>query len=603
MQMATLIANRRSRSCARVWDVLVDRRVHAAIGATGIACAVAGTLLLAASDFLVDARAFGLQTGFMVAATVAAALVWLRRRPRNGVGVLLLALAFATSVVALQGADNAYLHSLGVVIEPVFFLLGYLVVFAFPEGGLPRVPERLILVGMTLYFMVAFVPWMLFSPVVPGGAPLAGCDPCPANGLMLDDRPAIAASAGISLTWTVIVLLTATLVCLVYRVARASRPRRRTLLPVYIPAMILTVPLLAFHGFAAGVIELDPQTLKDAGWAIVVARCALPLGFLVSIAQASVFADGALKGLIDELVAHPNARRLRAIVAEALDDASLELRGGDTFVDSRGEPLASMVATDGRATRRVGTPGEAVAAIWHDPALDTDPELVRAASQATLLALENDRLQGELTASHARVVAAGDAARLRIQRDLHDGAQQKLIALQIKLALAQELAGDDSEIAARLDEVGYALVDAVEELRDLARGVNLPVLRDFGLRAALASAAQSSAPPTTLVADGISRYPSDVETAVYFCCLESLQNVARHAGADARAVVRVSERDTALCFEVLDDGVGGAVEPAHSQGSGLANMTERIAAVRGTLTVESAVGGGTRIEGRIPLTA
>jgi signal transduction histidine kinase len=581
--------------------------MRTAIAVAGAGAAVAGGLLLGTSGFLVDARAYGLQTAFMIAATVAAALVWLHRRPGNGVGVLLLALALATAVIPLQGADDPYLHSLGVVIEPVFFLLGYLVVFAFPQGRLTGIPERMILAGMTLYFMVAFVPWFFFSPVVGGGAPLAGCDPCPANGLMIADRPAIAASIGISLTWTVIVLLTATLVCLAYRVATASRPRRRTLLPVYIPALILTVPLLAFHGFAAGVIELDGQTLRNLGWAIVVARCALPVGFLLAIAQASVFAGGALTRLIDELATQPNAARLRAVVADALDDPSLELvfrvDGERGFVDSRGEPIASAVAADGRATTRVGVAGDEVAAIWHDPALNTDPELIRAASQATLLALENDRLRGELLESHGRIVAAGDVARRRIQRDLHDGAQQKLIALQIKLALAQELAADDSEIAARLAEVGYGLVDAVEELRDLAQGVNPPVLRDFGLRAALATATQRGTPPARLVAERISRYPPDVETAVYFCCLESLQNVARHAGADARAEVRVSESDAELRFEVVDDGVGGALEPHRGFGTGLTNMTERVAAVRGTLIVESAMGRGTRIEGRIPLPA
>ena len=126
---------------------------------------------------------------------------------------------------------------------------------------------------MTLYFLVGFVPWMFFSPVVPGGAPLAGCDPCPANGLMIADRPTVAASFGTDLSWAVIALLTATIVVLVFRLVTASRPRRRTLLPVYVPALVLTVPILGFHGFAAGVLQLDADTLSDAGWTIVIARC------------------------------------------------------------------------------------------------------------------------------------------------------------------------------------------------------------------------------------------------------------------------------------------------------------------------------------------
>ena len=144
---------------------------------------------------------------------------------------------------------------------------------------------------MTLYFLVGFVPWMFFSPVVQGGGPLAGCDPCPANGLMIADRPDVAASLGTDLAWAVIALLTATIVLLAFRLATASRPRRRTLLPVYVPALLLTIPLLGFHGFAAGVLQLDAA---DAVGPRLDDRrspaAALPFGFLLAIVQASLFA-------------------------------------------------------------------------------------------------------------------------------------------------------------------------------------------------------------------------------------------------------------------------------------------------------------------------
>jgi signal transduction histidine kinase len=178
-----------------------------------------------------------------------------------------------------------------------------------------------------------------------------------------------------------------------------------------------------------------------------------------------------------------------------------------------------------------------------------------------------------------------------------------LIALQIKLALAQELAPSDSEIAMRLAEVGYGLEDAVQELRNLANGIHPAVLRDFGLRAALASVTQRASPPAALIADGIARYPTDVETAVYFCCLESLQNISKHAGTDARAHVRVSEGAAELCFEIVDDGVGFEVESLRSSGTGVVNMAERVAALRGSLTIDSANGRGTHVRGRIPLHA
>ena len=335
------------------------------------------------------------------------------------------------------------------------------------------------------------------------------------------------------------------------------------------------------------------------------ARAALAYGFLLAILQATLFAGSALKRLIGEIGTYPSAPRLRDAVAAALDDPSLELVFGlerrDAFVDSRGEPVASATASDGRATSFVDAHDGTVAALWHDPALATDPELLRSACQAVGLALEHGRLEAELAAAHARVVQAGDAERRKVERDLHDGAQQQLVVLQMKLTRAQELAPSDSEIAARLAEIGYGLEDAVQELRDLAHGIHPPVLRDFGLRAALVSVTQHDTPPTALIVDRLSRYPIDVETAVYFCCLESLHNVAKHAGAGAHAQIRVAESDAGLCFEIVDDGVGYDVDSVRGPGTGLPNMVERVAALRGTLTIDSVDGRGTHVRGRIPL--
>ena len=612
--MSTTVGQPASSIPFHAWAVLGDPRARAAIALSGLVAAVGGGLLLATSGHLVDPLEFGIQVCLMVAGTVAAGLVWLKRRPGNRVGALLLALAVATAALALEGADDEIFHSLGVAVEPAFFLLAYLVVFAFPEGRTGR-PEQLLLAGMSLYFLVAFVPWLFFSPVVSGGGPLFACNPsCPANGLMIADRPNVAASFGSDMAWAVIALLTATIVLLGVRLATASRPRRRTLLPVYVPALLLSIPLLAFHGFAAGVLHLGADTLSDLGWTVIVARVAMPFGFLLAIAQASVFAGSALTQLMAQIGSNPTAARLREIVAGALDDPSVELAfrvdGDDGFVDSRGEPVAGVIARDGRATSLVGRHGDTVAAIWHDPALNTDPELVNAASQAVLLALENGRLDAELRTataqladSRARVATIGAAERRRVERDLHDGAQQQLVALQIKVALARELAPVDSEVAARLADVGYALEDVVSELREYAHGAAPPLLRIAGLSTALASAAQRSVPPAAFVATSVARYPDDVETAVYFCCLEALQNVRKHAGPSAHAQVRISEWADALCFEVVDDGIGCEIESRRSAGIGLTNMSERVAALHGTLDVDSIAGRGTSVRGRIPLAA
>ena len=242
----------------------------------------------------------------------------------------------------------------------------------------------------------------------------------------------------------------------------------------------------------------------------------------------------------------------------------------------------------------------------HDPALDTDPELLAAAGQALLLAIENGRLttelestNEELRATRARILATGDAERRKVERDLHDGAQQHLVALRIRVGLARELA--DPEAAQRLDDVGKELEEILEELRDLAHGLYPPVLREFGLGEALASAVRRSPSPAKLEAAAIGRYSEEVEAAVYFCCLEGLQNVDKHAGLAATAVIRLWELDRRLYFEIVDDGLGYDAGLARHAGQGLANMSDRIAALGGTLVVESTPGRGTTVRANIPV--
>jgi signal transduction histidine kinase len=207
----------------------------------------------------------------------------------------------------------------------------------------------------------------------------------------------------------------------------------------------------------------------------------------------------------------------------------------------------------------------------------------------------------ELQASRARIVAAADAERRRIERNLHDGAQQRLVALAVKLRLASRFVDTDLEqTRGMLDELRDELKDAVEELRSLAHGIYPPLLMDQGLAAALGSAAQRATIPTRVEAGSIGRYPSEVEAAVYFCCLEALQNAMKHAGPAATAVVRVWEEAGVLRFSVTDDGAG--FDPAaKGAGSGFVNMHDRLGAIGGWLQVESSLGAGTSVLGLLPL--
>ena len=196
-------------------------------------------------------------------------------------------------------------------------------------------------------------------------------------------------------------------------------------------------------------------------------------------------------------------------------------------------------------------------------------------------------------------MTAGDAERRRIERDLHDGAQQHLVAVSMRVGLVREFA--DPDVAQRLDDVGLELEEILEELRDLAHGLYPPVLREFGLREALASVVRRSVSPARLEAAAIGRYSEDEEAAVYFCCVEGLQNVVKHAGSGATAVIRLWERDGRLYFEVADDGAGFELEAARRSGDGYTNMTDRMAGVGGTLSVDSAPGQGTTVGGSLPV--
>jgi signal transduction histidine kinase len=207
----------------------------------------------------------------------------------------------------------------------------------------------------------------------------------------------------------------------------------------------------------------------------------------------------------------------------------------------------------------------------------------------------------ELRASRSRVVSAADAERRRIERDLHDGAQQHLIGLAVHLRLARDLAESEPEKTKELlESLGADAQEALEQMRDLAHGIYPPLLQDRGLADALAAAARRSPVRTTLVADGLGRYEADVEATIYFCCLEALQNVSKYAGAGATATVTLREEDGTLCFGVRDDGVGFDVEHG-KRGAGFTNMRDRVGAIGGSLEVESVPGSGTAVSGIVPL--
>src|SRR6185295_13081846 len=224
-----------------------------------------------------------------------------------------------------------------------------------------------------------------------------------------------------------------------------------------------------------------------------------------------------------------------------------------------------------------------------DSALQASPDEVRRQAQA-------------LQASRGLIVAASDAARRRIERNLHDGAQQHLVALAVKVGLARQLVeSDPATVMTMLEELRGDVQTTLAELRELAHGIYPPLLRDRGLAEALRTAANRAVLPTEVTAEGIERYPTETEAAVYFCCLEAMQNAGKHAGEEATITVTITATETTLDFTVADTGPGFDASVA-IEGHGFVNMRDRLGAVGGTLTVDSD-STGTRIGGHIPLVA
>jgi len=286
------------------------------------------------------------------------------------------------------------------------------------------------------------------------------------------------------------------------------------------------------------------------------------------------------------------AATLRWVLAEAFGDPTLEIAfaSGDAWVDADGRPLTD--AGD-RAQREVRDEGALVAAIVHDAALDVSDELVEAGVAMARVVLENERLRQ----SRARLTAGAERERRRIERDLHDGAQQRLVALRIELELAEELVRrDPARGADRLRELEQEVDEALEELRTLAHGVYPPLLADRDLPEALRAATARSGLTIELHAHEVARYPPEVESAVYFCMLEALQNALKHAQGATRAVIQLDGSAAGeLQFELRDDGAGGTI----TAGTGITNMHDRLTAIGGDVSVSSSE-AGTIVRGRAP---
>jgi signal transduction histidine kinase len=297
---------------------------------------------------------------------------------------------------------------------------------------------------------------------------------------------------------------------------------------------------------------------------------------------------------------------LQTALARVLGDPQLLLAfpHGDGFVDAAGRPMTLPDADAGRAVTPVDRDGERVAVLIYDRSLEDDPELVEAIGVAAGVALENRQLHAEVTerlaelqASRERIVTAADAERRRIERNLHDGAQQRLVTLALQLSLIRrEIRRDPAEAELLVSSASTELAESLAELRELARGIH-PASLEHGLDVALDALAQRAALPTTAVVDDGPRLPQPVEFAAYFVASEALANVAKHARASA-AAIRLRRNGPDVEITITDDGVGGA-DPG--RGTGLQGLTDRVEALGGRLDVGTSAEGGTVVTATLPL--
>jgi signal transduction histidine kinase len=583
---------------------VVGRRGLAALAAAGVGSAGATIALVLTSDaYAHDAP--------WVAAIVSVGLGWIgagiaamARRRHNPIGPIMAAVGFCFLLAAAAGTQDGLVLDVGVIATNLALAGSAHLLLAFPSGRLEALGDRVV---MTFGYLIAgVIPIAVLHDVDQSSF---SCEGCPRT-VLLADRSDALIRATVLIEDVIAVGVATWVVVMIWRRRRvASAPLRRAMAPVVFAGSAEAVVFaLGFGGFTAG---LPREFTEPMIFATFVAFGSVPYAYLAGLAR-SRFTRGVVVGdLVAALGGGGAGTDLRAALATALDDPTLSLaywlpeRG--IHVDERGLPVELPPLEHGRTATPIEHEGERVGAILHDVSLTSEePELVRDAGAAAALALEHRRLEAELRArvqelrrSRMRLVRAGDEARRRIERDLHDGAQQRLVALALALRSIRRRAPDGSELASRLDAAEAQLAGGLEELRELARGIHPAVLTDRGLGAAIRAAAARSPVPVEVGDMTDERFGAEVEAAAYFVVAEALTNVAKYAG-ECSATVAAVRADGRLVVEVADDGCGGA-DPA--AGSGLRGLADRVAAVDGRLTVISKPDAGTRVRAELPVPA
>lgn len=537
-------------------------------------------------------------------AFVAAGLVVWSRRPDNRTGRLLTLTGFLFLVPTLVATRHPVPWTIGSTLATVQIPVLFYLVLSYPRGTLTTRVTKAIFgyTGAVILILTFGAPWF-FDPRD------FGCGDCPEglNLLLIRRDPQIVIDH--SKIAAPLVILDVLLIAgfAIVRFWRATRPAKRVLWPVYLPVVYFSIT----HAYAVAEFNYLHDALPDFAYAQAISQAIvlmlIPMGFLLGITRLRA-RRARLGQLVADLGKADPGMRLQESVSRTLGDPSVEVGfwspDQGSYLTEDGRVLDLPSHGEDRAATLLESEGQAKAAIVHDAALLEDPTLLEGVRGAVRLALDNERLTAEVRAqlnevraSRQRIVEAADAERRRVERNLHDGAQQRLIQLGMTIRLAQSRLGkqSDEELTQLLGQASEELQRARDELRELAQGIHPAVLTGEGLRAAIDSVVELCPVPVHLEAPA-DRFAPPVEATAYFAVSEALVNLMKHSGA-SRATVLITPHENHLFVEVVDDGVGGA-DPAG--GTGLRGLADRVAALDGRFLIESPPGRGTKVAIEIP---
>jgi signal transduction histidine kinase len=533
-----------------------------------------------------------------LAFVVAGVMAW-RSRPTRNPGVLLCTAGWLWLASGIRRSSDPVAFTLGVTLTLMYQPPLLQLALSFPSGVLRSGFEK---VGVAFFYaswlLAPVAGWAFFDPRL---RTKVG-ESTSRNLLLLWDSPGITEIAGNGIRTFQISVGVAIVAVLVARWHTGTKAYRSAFLPLWLAVILKTA---ATVWVSLAVIQVSGSLSSEALLWQYPATAVVPFAVLFGLWRYR-FARGSLGDLMVEVGSAPVGDRLIAALRRSVHDPTLTLLRWSPdhtyFVDGNGVPRSLPDASTGRASMVLERRGVPVGALIFDEALQDQPQLLAAVQSATSLSLENQQMEQQLRdqlidvrRSRERIVTAGDSRRRQLERDLHDGAQQRLVAVAMELARAKR-AKDFREVQNLVGQASTELAEALDELRELARGVYPPSLREKGLPGSLTALAERSPMPVELDLKTLNALPTHVEVAAYFICAEAVTNAAKYAGAASmRICIDGNERE--MRMEIADDGIGGA-RPGSD--GGLVGITDRAAALGGWLTIDSPDGKGTTIRAVLP---